>query len=200
MGSALVDYTWVCSNIRWAFKCSKSSVDVFVDRSSTAHLSDVHAFITHPRQAGILSTNDRAESDELCSTHTPSPPQYRSRDPQYRPPTLKTRTRHEVVVIGTGGGGAVIGAELAAAGFDVAFVESGRLHESNSFKAPPLETLEKPIGMVVSASRMVVQIFHYHRVKPLGVARPSILAPVFVSPSTCLGNYQQRIRVFPAQS
>lgn len=39
----------------------------------------------------------------------------------------------EVVVVGTGAGGAVVGAELAEAGFDVLFVEEGGHHPTESF-------------------------------------------------------------------
>ena len=39
----------------------------------------------------------------------------------------------DVVVIGTGAGGATVGAELAEAGFDVLFVEEGSWHPTSSF-------------------------------------------------------------------
>src|SRR5690554_95103 len=39
----------------------------------------------------------------------------------------------EVVVVGTGAGGAVVGALLAEAGFDVLFVEEGGYHPTSSF-------------------------------------------------------------------
>lgn len=40
----------------------------------------------------------------------------------------------EVVVVGTGAGGAVVGAELAEAGFDVLFVEEGGYHRTETFE------------------------------------------------------------------
>jgi len=43
--------------------------------------------------------------------------------------------RAEVVVIGTGAGGAVVGKELAEAGYDVLFVEEGGYHPTSSFNA-----------------------------------------------------------------
>ena len=46
----------------------------------------------------------------------------------------KEQTFHaEVVVVGTGAGGAVVGTELAEAGFDVLFVEEGGYHPTSSF-------------------------------------------------------------------
>ena len=39
----------------------------------------------------------------------------------------------EVVVVGTGAGGAVVGTELAEAGYDVLFVEEGGYHPTPSF-------------------------------------------------------------------
>src|SRR5438034_1361048 len=39
----------------------------------------------------------------------------------------------DVVVVGTGAGGAVAGAELAEAGLDVVFVEEGAYHATSSF-------------------------------------------------------------------
>ena len=48
--------------------------------------------------------------------------------------TLKQRRfSAEVVVVGTGAGGAAIGAELAEAGVDVLFVEEGSYHPTESF-------------------------------------------------------------------
>jgi len=41
--------------------------------------------------------------------------------------------RAQVVVVGTGAGGAVVGKELAEAGFDVLFVEEGGYHPTSSF-------------------------------------------------------------------
>ena len=51
----------------------------------------------------------------------------------------KDRFDAEVLVIGTGAGGAVIGAELAEAGFDVLFAEEGAHHKKEDF-APELST------------------------------------------------------------
>ena len=62
-------------------------------------------------------------------------------EPSLRITVPSNQSRHQVVVIGTGAGGAVVGAELARAGYDVAFVESGSLHSAKSFLNPPLDTL-----------------------------------------------------------
>ena len=63
-------------------------------------------------------------------------------EPPHRPKLTKGK-RHQVVIIGTGAGGAVLGAELAAAGLDVAFVESGAWYGADDFTQPPLTTLRK---------------------------------------------------------
>ncbi|MDP6943233.1 MAG: GMC family oxidoreductase [Myxococcota bacterium] len=53
---------------------------------------------------------------------------------QYEDYTRSLRLDAEVVVVGTGAGGAVVGAELAEAGFDVTFVEEGGYHRTESFE------------------------------------------------------------------
>lgn len=45
----------------------------------------------------------------------------------------------EVVVVGTGAGGAVVGKELADRGFAVAFVEEGKLHRRSSFTGSSIQ-------------------------------------------------------------
>ncbi len=49
----------------------------------------------------------------------------------------------EIVVVGTGAGGAVVGAELAQAGFDVLFVEEGGYHAPETFNAYLKESVPK---------------------------------------------------------
>ena len=49
----------------------------------------------------------------------------------------------EVIVIGTGAGGAVVGAELAEAGIDVTFVEEGGWHGTKSFDSRLEESVPK---------------------------------------------------------
>lgn len=49
----------------------------------------------------------------------------------------------DVVVIGTGAGGAVVGAELAEAGYDVVFVEEGGYHPTSSFNPYLEETIPR---------------------------------------------------------
>lgn len=44
-----------------------------------------------------------------------------------------SRFEADIVVVGTGAGGAVVGTELAEAGFDVVFVEEGSWHPTSSF-------------------------------------------------------------------
>ena len=56
----------------------------------------------------------------------------------YRLPGGTQSLDADVVVVGAGAGGAVVGAELAEAGFDVAFVEEGGYHPTGSFN-PYLE-------------------------------------------------------------
>jgi len=49
----------------------------------------------------------------------------------------------EVVVVGTGAGGAVVGAELAEAGYDVVFVEEGGYHPTSSFNPYLTESIPR---------------------------------------------------------
>ena len=49
----------------------------------------------------------------------------------------------DVVVVGTGAGGAVVGAELAEAGYDVLFIEEGGYHPTSSFTPYLHETLPR---------------------------------------------------------
>jgi choline dehydrogenase-like flavoprotein len=49
----------------------------------------------------------------------------------------------DVVIVGTGAGGAAAGAELAEAGFDVAFVEEGSYHATSSFNPYATETVPR---------------------------------------------------------
>ena len=58
-------------------------------------------------------------------------------------PSPPPKSRHQVLVVGTGAGGAVLGATLAEAGLDVAFIEAGEWHTSEQFRRPPLESLRK---------------------------------------------------------
>ncbi|MFO0678369.1 MAG: GMC family oxidoreductase [Polyangiaceae bacterium] len=51
--------------------------------------------------------------------------------------------RADVVVVGTGAGGAAVGAELAEAGFDVVFVEEGGYHPTSSFTPYAEETVPR---------------------------------------------------------
>lgn len=51
--------------------------------------------------------------------------------------------RTDVLVIGTGAGGAVVGAELAQAGFEVTFAEEGGYHPTSSFSAYGRESLPR---------------------------------------------------------
>ena len=57
----------------------------------------------------------------------------------------QTRARYDadVAVVGTGAGGAVVGAELAEAGRDVIFVEEGAHHPTSSFNPYLTETLPR---------------------------------------------------------
>lgn len=67
--------------------------------------------------------------------------------PSAQPPGIESpkagSKRHQVLIIGTGAGGAVLGAQLAQAGLDVAFVESGRWYKAQDFQQPPLDTLRE---------------------------------------------------------
>ena len=66
----------------------------------------------------------------------------------------------QILVIGTGAGGSVIGAELAKKGLDVAFVEAGAFHDAESFRATPLETLRKTYlagGLNIAYGRPSIQ-------------------------------------------
>ncbi|MGB0647782.1 MAG: GMC family oxidoreductase N-terminal domain-containing protein [Bradymonadia bacterium] len=58
-------------------------------------------------------------------------------------PSPPPKSQHQVLIIGTGAGGAVLGASLAEAGLDVAFIEAGQWHTSEQFRRPPLESLRK---------------------------------------------------------
>ncbi len=49
----------------------------------------------------------------------------------------------DVVVVGTGAGGAVVGAELAEAGYDVVFVEEGGYHATESFNPYMSESIPR---------------------------------------------------------
>ena len=51
--------------------------------------------------------------------------------------------RTQVLVIGTGAGGAVVGAELAQAGFEVTFAEEGGYHPTSSFSAYGSESIPR---------------------------------------------------------
>ncbi len=53
---------------------------------------------------------------------------------RYEDYASKDRYDAEVIVVGTGAGGAVAGAELAEAGFDVLFVEEGGYHRTETFE------------------------------------------------------------------
>jgi len=56
----------------------------------------------------------------------------------------KTRTYHaDVVVVGTGAGGAACGAELAEAGLDVVFVEEGSHTPTSSFNPYATESIPR---------------------------------------------------------
>jgi len=49
----------------------------------------------------------------------------------------------DVVVVGTGAGGAVVGTELAEAGHDVIFVEEGGYHPTESFNPYTTESVPR---------------------------------------------------------
>lgn len=55
----------------------------------------------------------------------------------------ETEFHADVVVVGTGAGGAVVGAELAEAGLAVAFVEEGGWHDTSSFNPYLAESLPR---------------------------------------------------------
>jgi choline dehydrogenase-like flavoprotein len=52
-----------------------------------------------------------------------------------------TEVRCQVVVVGSGAGGAVVAAELAEKGIDVVLVEEGRIHGTEEFGSDPLKIL-----------------------------------------------------------
>ena len=60
-------------------------------------------------------------------------------------PSPPPKSRHQVLVVGTGAGGAVLGATLAEAGLDVAFIEAGEWHTSEQLTSA--ESYEKAISM-----------------------------------------------------
>ena len=49
----------------------------------------------------------------------------------------------DIVIVGTGAGGAVVGAELAEAGHDVVFVEEGAYHDTSTFNPYMSESIPR---------------------------------------------------------
>jgi len=92
----------------------------------------------------------------------------------------------DVVVIGTGAGGAVIGKELAEAGLAVVFVEEGKYFRRSEFSGHPLEMqrkLYRDMGATISVGNISIPI-------PIGRA---VGGTTLVNSGTC---YRAPARIF----
>jgi len=107
------------------------------------------AFVSHPRVAAVLKTQQGCVD--------PSPP---SNGPRLQPiahPDIggEVSERADVVVVGSGAGGAVVAKELAELGLDVVVVEEGDYFTRDDFQGPALERIRRLYrdgGLTVAAS------------------------------------------------
>jgi len=95
------------------------------------------AFVSHPRVAAAL------KAEHACLD--PSPPRSGPRLEPIAHPEIKGEVveRTDVVVVGSGAGGAVVAKELAELGLDVIVVEEGDYFTRDAFQGPALERVRR---------------------------------------------------------
>jgi choline dehydrogenase-like flavoprotein len=129
-----------------ALNSAKASayVDAWIDSRFAAQRFMIRALLTlvKPTHIGLRAVKaqmgypaDRLDTVELNETiELP-------RDQHIEQVNSETRIRCQVVIIGTGAGGATLACELAEQGIDVVMLEAGRFHDPRSFGQNPAKHL-----------------------------------------------------------